>query len=153
MFDLTFDLSVFDQFVTWEAGACLVCPSRADLLNPADFIRKHELTVWFSVPSVAMFMRRLGSLAPGSFSESALEPLLRRAAPGAARGGVERRRSGLHPRKPLWADGGHGRLYGLPLAWGGVAIRVHARDRPDRRTVPGTPCDACRSVPARGSGG
>ncbi len=67
MFDLTFDLSVFDQFVTWEAGACLVCPSRADLLNPAGFIRKHGLTVWFSVPSVAMFMRRLGGLAPGSF--------------------------------------------------------------------------------------
>ncbi len=67
MFDLTFDLSVFDQFMAWEAGACLVCPSRADVVNPARFIREHELTVWFSVPSVAMFMRRLGSLAPGSF--------------------------------------------------------------------------------------
>jgi amino acid adenylation domain-containing protein len=67
MFDLTFDLSVFDQFMTWEAGACLVCPSRADLVNPAGFIREHELTVWFSVPSAAMFMRRLGGLAPGSF--------------------------------------------------------------------------------------
>jgi amino acid adenylation domain-containing protein len=67
MFDLTFDLSVFDQFITWEAGACLVCPGRADLLNPAGFIREHALSVWFSVPSVAMFMRRLGSLAPGSF--------------------------------------------------------------------------------------
>ncbi len=67
MFDLTFDLSVFDQFMAWEAGACLVCPSRADVLNPANFIREQELTVWFSVPSVAMFMRRLGSLAPGSF--------------------------------------------------------------------------------------
>jgi amino acid adenylation domain-containing protein len=67
MFDLTFDLSVFDQFMTWEAGACLVCPSRADLLNPAGFIREHGLTVWFSVPSAAMFMRRLGALAPGSF--------------------------------------------------------------------------------------
>ncbi len=65
MFDLTFDLSVFDQFMTWEAGACLVCPSRADLLNPAGFIRDNELTVWFSVPSVAMFMRRLGSVTPG----------------------------------------------------------------------------------------
>jgi amino acid adenylation domain-containing protein len=67
MFDLTFDLSVFDQFMTWEAGACLVCPSRADLVNPAKYIQSHELTTWFSVPSAAMFMRRLGSLTPGSF--------------------------------------------------------------------------------------
>ncbi len=66
MFDLTFDLSVFDQFMTWEAGACLVCPTRAQLLNPAGFIQDNELTVWFSVPSVAMFMRRLGVLAPSS---------------------------------------------------------------------------------------
>ena len=26
-FDLTFDLSVFDMFVAWWAGACLCCPS------------------------------------------------------------------------------------------------------------------------------
>jgi hypothetical protein len=48
-------------------GARLVCPSRADLVNPAGIIREHGLTVWFSVPSAAMFMRRLGGLAPGSF--------------------------------------------------------------------------------------
>ena len=67
MFDLTFDLSVFDQFMTWEAGALLVCPSRADLVNPAGFIQANELTTWFSVPSAAMFMRRLGGLAPDAF--------------------------------------------------------------------------------------
>lgn len=67
MFDLTFDLSVFDQFMAWEAGALLVCPSRADLVNPAGFIQRNELTTWFCVPSVAMFMRRLGSLAPAAF--------------------------------------------------------------------------------------
>jgi amino acid adenylation domain-containing protein len=67
MFDLTFDLSVFDQFMAWEAGAVLVCPSRADLVNPAGFIERNELTTWFSVPTVAMFMRRLGGLAPDAF--------------------------------------------------------------------------------------
>ncbi|MEZ5458858.1 MAG: AMP-binding protein [Steroidobacteraceae bacterium] len=29
-FDLTFDLSAFDMFVTWEAGACLCVPTAAE---------------------------------------------------------------------------------------------------------------------------
>ena len=69
MFDLTFDLSVFDMFMTWEAGACLCCPSSAELLNPSDFIASNRLTVWFSVPSVAMFIRRLTGLPPGCFPD------------------------------------------------------------------------------------
>jgi amino acid adenylation domain-containing protein len=67
MFNLTFDLSVFDMFAAWESGACVCCPSDKDLLNPADFIRRSELTVWFSVPSIALFMRRLRVLKPASF--------------------------------------------------------------------------------------
>jgi amino acid adenylation domain-containing protein len=66
-FNLTFDLSVFDMFAAWESGACVCCPSDKDLLNPADFIRRSELTVWFSVPSIAVFMRRLRVLKPQSF--------------------------------------------------------------------------------------
>ncbi|HWE81809.1 MAG TPA: AMP-binding protein, partial [Gaiellaceae bacterium] len=67
MFDTTFDLSVFDMFVAWERGACVVCPPPKALLSPARFVRENELTVWFSVPSVALFAKRLGALAPGSF--------------------------------------------------------------------------------------
>jgi amino acid adenylation domain-containing protein len=66
-FNLTFDLSVFDMFAAWESGACVCCPSDKDLLNPADFIRRSELTVWFSVPSIALFMRRLRVLKPAAF--------------------------------------------------------------------------------------
>jgi amino acid adenylation domain-containing protein len=65
-FNLTFDLSVFDMFAAWEAGACVCCPSDKTLLNPADFIRRSRLTVWFSVPSIAVFMRRLRVLKPAS---------------------------------------------------------------------------------------
>ena len=66
-FALTFDLSVFDMFVTWEAGAALHClPSKA-LLKPGAYIREHELTMWFSVPSTAMFMRRFGELKTGAY--------------------------------------------------------------------------------------
>ena len=66
-FDLTFDLSVFDMFVAWERGACVCCPSQRTMLNPASFIRQSELTVWFSVPSVGLMMKKLGVLRPGIF--------------------------------------------------------------------------------------
>jgi non-ribosomal peptide synthetase component F len=38
MFDLTFDLSVFDMFMSWERGACVCCPSNKDVISPARFI-------------------------------------------------------------------------------------------------------------------
>lgn len=66
-FNFTFDLSVFDMFAAWESGACVCCPSDKTLLNPADFIRRSRLTIWFSVPSIALFMRRLRVLKPASF--------------------------------------------------------------------------------------
>jgi amino acid adenylation domain-containing protein len=65
-FNLTFDLSVFDMFTAWENGACVCCPTEKSLLNPADFIRRSELTVWFSVPSIALFMSRLRVLKTDS---------------------------------------------------------------------------------------
>src|SRR5579871_2145611 len=67
LFDMTFDLSVFDMFVAWERGACVCCPTHKALLNPARFVRVNELTIWFSVPSTAIFMKKLGALKPGAF--------------------------------------------------------------------------------------
>jgi amino acid adenylation domain-containing protein len=69
LFDLTFDLSVFDLFAAWEHGACVCCPAESQLLKPSDFIRESALTVWFSVPSVAMFLQRLGALKSDAFPE------------------------------------------------------------------------------------
>jgi len=66
-FDLTFDLSVFVQFVAWDAGGCLCCPSEAQLMSPARFIRESELSVWFSVPSLGAMMRKLRMLKPDAF--------------------------------------------------------------------------------------
>ncbi|WP_460465981.1 amino acid adenylation domain-containing protein [Amycolatopsis acidiphila] len=65
-FDLTFDLSVFDLFATWGAGATLVVPSRAELLAPARFVAARGLTHWFSVPSVVSFAMRLRALSASS---------------------------------------------------------------------------------------
>jgi amino acid adenylation domain-containing protein len=66
-FDTTFDLSVLDLFVAWERGACVCCLPDSLLMNPDAFIRGKALTVWTSVPSVGVFMKRLGVLKPGRF--------------------------------------------------------------------------------------
>jgi len=67
MFEMTFDLSVADMFVAWSRGACVCCPSGKMLINPGRFIKDSDLTIWFSVPSTAIFMKRLGSLKSGSY--------------------------------------------------------------------------------------
>lgn len=65
MFDQTFDLSVLDLFATWRAGACLCVPQAAELLAPALYANRQQLTTWFSVPSLVAHMRRGGQLKPG----------------------------------------------------------------------------------------
>ena len=66
-FDLTFDLSAHDMFVAWQSGACVCCPSQKQLIKPGAFLNDSRLTIWFSVPSTAVFMRRLGELKPGLY--------------------------------------------------------------------------------------
>lgn len=66
-FDLTFDLSAFDMFVAWERGACVCCVPQGELLNPGKFVQRERLTIWFSVPSLALFMKRLGALKPDRY--------------------------------------------------------------------------------------
>jgi amino acid adenylation domain-containing protein len=68
-FDLTFDLSVHDLFVTWANGACLCVPTQKQMIKPGAFINQARLTAWFSVPSTAIFMRRLGELKRGSYPQ------------------------------------------------------------------------------------
>lgn len=65
-FDLTFDLSLHDLFVCWDAGATL-CSFPEQVLVPATMIEESQLTTWFSVPSLAMFANKIGLLEPGAF--------------------------------------------------------------------------------------
>lgn len=66
-YEITFDPSVHDMFVCWSAGASLyVIPDKL-LFAPAVFIKKHQLTVWFSVPSVAQFMSQFRMLKENAF--------------------------------------------------------------------------------------
>lgn len=67
VFALTFDLSVHDMFVCWERGACLCVVPDKSVMAPARFVREHRLSMWFSVPSTAATMQRLGMLKEGTF--------------------------------------------------------------------------------------
>ena len=66
-FNLTFDLSVHDIFVTLCSGACLYPLDQQDKVSPAMYIRNNEITCWFSVPAVAMLMERTRTLKPNVF--------------------------------------------------------------------------------------
>ncbi len=69
---LHFDLSVYDLFGTFYAGAELhLVPATASLLPTgiADFIRDSRITQWFSVPSVLNFMFKFGVVERGDFPD------------------------------------------------------------------------------------
>jgi amino acid adenylation domain-containing protein len=83
--ELTFDNSVLDLFVTWAAGAGLYVVPASQLMAPAKFIRDHELTIWFSVPSTACIMERLKMLKPGAFPSLRCSIFAGEALPVAAR--------------------------------------------------------------------
>jgi amino acid adenylation domain-containing protein len=58
-FDLTFDLSVHDMMVCWLSGACLCVPQEDAPLKMISYIKNNDISVWFSVPSVAMLMNKM----------------------------------------------------------------------------------------------
>ena len=66
-FDMTFDPSVHDMFVTWQVGACLCSVPESDLIAPGKFITRKNLSVWYSVPSIPMCMQRMRLLKPNAF--------------------------------------------------------------------------------------
>jgi acyl-coenzyme A synthetase/AMP-(fatty) acid ligase len=67
VFDLTFDLSVHDIFLTWTSGACLVIPEEQSPLFFYKYIRDKHITAWFSVPSTIQLFEKMRLLKPGSF--------------------------------------------------------------------------------------
>jgi len=66
-FELTFDLSVHDVFVTLLGGATLVVVPAEQRMLPARFLHEKEISHWFSVPSAAESLHRVGALRPGVF--------------------------------------------------------------------------------------
>ena len=65
--DVTFDLSVHNMYLCFEAGASLHLMSQLEMLGPQHFIRNRAITAWMSVPTVLSLMTRTGALKPGIF--------------------------------------------------------------------------------------
>jgi non-ribosomal peptide synthetase component F len=66
-FELSFDGSLFNVFLAWTNGACLLpTPSRA-VIDLRSAIRQSKMTIWVSTPTVATLMRRIRALQPDSF--------------------------------------------------------------------------------------
>ena len=66
------------MFVAWSAGACLYCAPEGGVAGMAEFIRRHGLTFWLSVPSTVAFMRADAHAEARQLSDVAMEPVLRR---------------------------------------------------------------------------
>ncbi|MFZ2753465.1 MAG: amino acid adenylation domain-containing protein [Lysobacteraceae bacterium] len=82
-FEPTFDLAMHDLFVTWAAGACLYCIPKKELLLPVEFVNRHRLTVWFSVPSMLATLQRYRLLKPDCLPTLGLALFCGEALPGA----------------------------------------------------------------------
>lgn len=83
--DLTWDPSVFDLFSAWKVGASTHVVPAAQMLAPAHFIRKQQLSVWYSAPVQINLLAKMGQLKAGSLPSLRLslfvgEPLLEEAA-------------------------------------------------------------------------
>lgn len=59
-FDPSFDLSLFAPLVAWLTGGCVFHSTPRDVFGLCAFVRRHAITVWFSVPTTAMLMARAG---------------------------------------------------------------------------------------------
>ncbi len=68
VFEVTFDLSLFDLFGAWTNGGCLCVPDARQRMLPAAYVVDSGLTVWFSVPSTALLMKDTRTLVPGAFA-------------------------------------------------------------------------------------
>jgi amino acid adenylation domain-containing protein len=66
VYELTFDLSMFEVWMAWASGSCLCAMNRLQALQPARYARKYGLTVWVSTPSLVNALKARDMLPAGS---------------------------------------------------------------------------------------
>ena len=62
--EITFDISVFDMFFTWDRGAALCAVPATQTMAPLRYLQEQAITVLFSVPSMVEMMSRMKLLQP-----------------------------------------------------------------------------------------
>lgn len=65
--DFTWDPSIVDMFMAWQAGGCICCPSAKAALLPDQFLLSSRATVTHLVPATLRNLKRQGALKPGRF--------------------------------------------------------------------------------------
>lgn len=65
--DFTWDPSIVDMFMAWQAGGCICCPSAKAALLPDQFMLSSRATVTHLVPTTLRNLKRQGALKPGRF--------------------------------------------------------------------------------------
>ncbi|PLX41981.1 MAG: hypothetical protein C0609_10545 [Deltaproteobacteria bacterium] len=65
--ELGWDPYLLDLFGAWDVGAATYCVPKGARLAPAAFIRDHQLTTWYSVPSVVSLLERMGAIRANLF--------------------------------------------------------------------------------------
>lgn len=66
--ELTFDVSLHTMFTTWQAGASLHILPSTRVMNAVKFVNEQEVSVWFSVPSLAGMLQQIKTLTPNSLA-------------------------------------------------------------------------------------
>jgi amino acid adenylation domain-containing protein len=66
-YDLSFDLSVADIFLTWCSHGTICVLDESEHLMPSAYITREEITHWSSVPTLINFMNKMGILQPNIF--------------------------------------------------------------------------------------
>ena len=65
--DLSFDPSVSDIFYTFcNKGTLCVVPEN-EMMLPSEFIKRESIDIWSSVPSIGIFMMKMGVLSDNNF--------------------------------------------------------------------------------------
>lgn len=65
-FELSFDGSVFDMFLTWQAGASFSWVPPDQAMAPLPYLRRTRATLTVLAPSTLAFLRGLRALRPGA---------------------------------------------------------------------------------------
>jgi len=86
VFDLTFDLSVHDLFVTWSSGATLIVPEEGSPLFFHKFLKKKKITQWFTVPSTIYLLDKMRLLKGGVYPDLKISLFCGEALPAALAG-------------------------------------------------------------------
>lgn len=68
VYELTFDLSMFEIWAAWASGACLTVLNRVQALAPERFTVRQGITFWTSTPSLAGAVRTRGEVRPGDLA-------------------------------------------------------------------------------------